>query len=140
MQWLHEGPPKDLFSHDTMSWMDLDHQLDARTRGPVSGCPAVVVMQPTHDRTSDHLVACILSGRNRSAQFRDPLPNPLMRSCLVEVGDIAIEHALELFLLQDQQVVQAFLSHTSQEALADSIGSGSVSQPRGSPSVTSVLR
>ncbi len=49
-----------------------------------------------------------------------------MGSSLVEVGDIGIEHALELLLLKDQQVVQAFLSHTSQEALADRIGSRSV--------------
>ena len=45
-----------------------------------------------------------------------------MGSRLVEVGDIAIEHALELLLMQDQQVVQAFLPHTPQEALADRIG------------------
>ena len=47
-------------------------------------------------------------------------------SCLVEVGNIHIEHALEMLLLKDQQVVQAFLPHTSQEALADGIGSRSV--------------
>jgi hypothetical protein len=47
-----------------------------------------------------------------------------MGSCLVEVGDIAIEHALELLLMEDQQVVEAFLPYTSQEALADRIGSG----------------
>ncbi len=49
-----------------------------------------------------------------------------MRSCLVEVGHIGIEHALELLLLQDQQVVQALLSYTPQETLTDGIGSGSV--------------
>jgi hypothetical protein len=49
-----------------------------------------------------------------------------MRSCLVEVRHIGIEHALELLLLKDQQVIQTFLPHTPQEALADGIGSGSV--------------
>ena len=49
-----------------------------------------------------------------------------MRSCLVEVGHIRIENALELPLLQDQQVIQAFLTHTSQEAFTDGIGSGRV--------------
>jgi hypothetical protein len=68
----------DLFRHDAMSWTDLVHELDARTRDPASGCPVVVVVQPTHDRTSDHLVACILSARNRSALFRDLLLDPLM--------------------------------------------------------------
>ncbi len=46
-----------------------------------------------------------------------------MRSCLVEVGDIAMEHALELLLAEDQQVVQAFLSDAPQIAFADGIGS-----------------
>lgn len=50
------------------------------------------------------------------------MPNPLMRSSTVKVFYIGIEDALELLLLEDQQMVQAFLSHTSQEALADRIG------------------
>src|SRR5947209_9794467 len=106
--------------------MDLVHQLDARTRCPASGCPTVVMVQPTHDRTSDHLVPGILSGKARSALFRDLLPNALMRSCLVEVNHIRIQNALELLLLKDQQMVEAFLPHAPQEALADCIGAGSV--------------
>jgi len=51
---------------------------------------------------------------------------PLMRSCLIEIRDVCIEDTLELLLLQDQQVVQALLPHTSQEAFTDGIGSGSV--------------
>ena len=54
--------------------------------------------------------------------FRDLLRNPLMRSCLVEVGHIRIEHVLELLLLKDQQVVEAFLPHTPHEAFTDGIG------------------
>src|SRR5215831_10432174 len=49
-----------------------------------------------------------------------------MGPCPIEVGDIAIEHALELFLMKDQQVVQAFLSYAPQKPLTDRIGSGSV--------------
>ncbi len=49
-----------------------------------------------------------------------------MRSCPIEVGYIPIEHALQLLLIEDQQVVEAFLSYTPQEAFADRIGSGSV--------------
>ncbi len=45
-----------------------------------------------------------------------------MRSSPIEVGDIAIEHALELFLLNNQQMIQAFLSDAPQETLADGIG------------------
>src|SRR5215469_10098015 len=49
-----------------------------------------------------------------------------MRPCLVEVHHIRIEHALEVLLMKNQQMVEAFLPYTPQEALADRIGSGSV--------------
>jgi len=49
-----------------------------------------------------------------------------MRSCLIEVHHIRFEDTLELSLMKDQQVVEAFLPHTPQEALTDRIGSGSV--------------
>src|SRR5215470_3023634 len=45
-----------------------------------------------------------------------------MRSCLVEVDYILLEHALELLLLKNQQMVETLLPYTSQEALADGIG------------------
>src|SRR2546421_6280016 len=106
--------------------MDLIHQLDALTYGPASGSPLIVMVQPIHDRKSHYLVACILRRRNRSEPFRYLLRNPLMGSCLVEVDHIRIEHALELLLLKDQQMIQAFLTNTSQEAFTDGIGSGSV--------------
>src|SRR5215467_7073160 len=49
-----------------------------------------------------------------------------LRSGLVEVDHIGIEHALELLLLKDQQVIEAFLPHASQKSLADGICSGCV--------------
>ena len=49
-----------------------------------------------------------------------------MGSCLIEVDHIRIEHALELLLMQDEQMIEAFLTNTSQEAFTDGIGSGSV--------------
>jgi len=49
-----------------------------------------------------------------------------MRSCLVEVRYVRIEDALELPLMQDQQVIEAFLPHTPQEPLTDGIGSRGV--------------
>src|SRR5947209_18786036 len=53
----------------------------------------------------------------------DLLRKPLMRSCLIEVRDIRMEYTLELPLLNNQQMVEAFLPHTSQEAFADGVGS-----------------
>jgi hypothetical protein len=69
MHRLQERSAKN-FSDPTYELDDLVHQLSSRTRGPVSGCPLVVMVQPTHDWKSDHLVPCILRGRNRSALFR----------------------------------------------------------------------
>jgi hypothetical protein len=46
-----------------------------------------------------------------------------MRSCLVEIGDIAIEHALELLLMQNQQMIETLLPDAPQEAFTDRIGS-----------------
>ena len=123
MQRLHKRSSADLLCHDVMSWMDLLHQLDARTRGPASGCPVVVMVEPTDDRKSEHLIPCILRGRNRVAPFRYLLLDPLMWSCSVEVHHVLIEHALELLLAEDQQVVQAFLSDAPHIAFADGIGS-----------------
>jgi hypothetical protein len=64
MQRRQERSAQDLFSHDATSWMDLVHQLDARTCGPASGCPAVVMVQSTHDWKSDHLLACLMRGKS----------------------------------------------------------------------------
>jgi hypothetical protein len=54
--------------------------------------------------------------------FWNLLPDALMRSCLVEVRHIGIEDALELLLLQDEQVIEALTPHTAQKAFTDSIG------------------
>ena len=44
-----------------------------------------------------------------------------MRSSLVKVHDIRFEKAIKLLLLEDQEVIQAFASHTSQKAFTDGI-------------------
>jgi len=61
---------------------------------PCSGCPMVVMVQPAHDRKSDHLVPCMMRGYGWSAWSRNLLLDPLMRSCLIEVLHIGIEHPL----------------------------------------------
>ena len=50
------------------------------------------------------------------------LLDALMRPGSVEVHHICVEHALELFLMQDEQMIETPPSHATQEALADGIG------------------
>jgi hypothetical protein len=64
MRRPHERAAKGLLRHDSTNWMGLIHQLDARTRGPASGNPAVVMVQSTHDRQCDYLLACMMSGKS----------------------------------------------------------------------------
>ena len=49
-----------------------------------------------------------------------------MWSCLVEVRHIGIEDAVELLLLQDEQMIESLTPHTAQEALTDGIGAWGV--------------
>ena len=123
MQRPHERSAKGTFIHDDVSWMHLVHRQYTRTRSTNSGYPLVVMVESTHSRKSDHLVNCILGGGSRSTPFRNLLLNTLMRSCPVEVHHILIEHALELPLVKDQEVVKTFLAHTSQEAFTDRVSS-----------------
>jgi hypothetical protein len=94
------------------------------------------MVQPGQDWNGNYLGSCLCSGTIGFRGVVDLLPNALMGSYMVEVGHIGIEHALELPLMQDQQVVQAFLPHTPQEAFADHI---SPSRGRGSFSVSTGL-
>ena len=41
---------------------------------------------------------------------------------LIVVPDVGLEETVELFLLQDQEMIQAFSSHASQKAFTDGIG------------------
>ena len=84
---------------------------------------SVVMVQSGQDWNDNHLASCLRCGTRCSCRVGNLLMYPLMGSCLVEVDHIRIEHALELLLMQDQQVIEAFLPHAPQEAFADRIGS-----------------
>ena len=55
----------------------------------------------------------------------DPLLKALMGAGLVEIENILLEEAMELLLMQDQEVIQAFSSHTPQKTFTDRIRLGS---------------
>ena len=61
---LHGRAVKGLFRHDATSWMDLISQLTSGIWSTISGSPAVVMVQSTHDWKSDHLLACLMRGKS----------------------------------------------------------------------------
>ncbi len=48
--------------------------------------------------------------------IRNPLPQPLMGSGLIEVDNIPFEKPGELVLMENQEMIQAFSPHASQKA------------------------
>src|SRR5215831_13846454 len=44
-----------------------------------------------------------------------------MRSCLVEVVHIHLEHAVELLLMQDEKMIETLTPYTAKEPLTDGI-------------------
>jgi hypothetical protein len=51
------------------------------------------------------------------------LPDALMWSCPIEVRHIPIEHALELLLVEDQEVIQAFATNAAEKPFTDCVRS-----------------
>ena len=49
--------------------------------------------------------------------------DPLMRSSPVEVVHIRVEHPVELLLMEDEQMIEALTSYTSQEPFTDGMRS-----------------
>ncbi len=54
-------------------------------------------------------------------QIRNPLPKPLMGSGLIAVDNIPFEKPGELFLMENQEMIQAFSPYASQKAFANGI-------------------
>jgi hypothetical protein len=54
-------------------------------------------------------------------RIRNPLPKPLMGSGLIEIHNICFEKPRELFLMQDEEVIQTFSPHAPQKTFTDSI-------------------
>ena len=56
----------------------------------------------------------------------DLLLQALVRTCAIEVGSISQQNAEELLLMQDEQMIQTFTTHTPQKPLTVCVGAGSV--------------
>jgi hypothetical protein len=93
------------------------------TNGPclAPGSPLISVMQPTQDRAGYHtLTRCRSNGNGR--RIRNALRQALMRPQGIEVVDIGAHEATQMSLPKDQQVIEAFPTHGTDKAFADSIG------------------
>ncbi len=64
MHRRQERAAKNHLRHDATNWRDFVPQLSSRICSTASGCPAVVMVQSTHDWTSDHLLACVTRGKS----------------------------------------------------------------------------
>jgi len=82
------------------------------------------MVEPTQHGNGDHL-GCLLRCRNRTYwRLRNPLPKPLMGSGLLKVEEIRSEEAMELLLLENEEVIQAFSPHTAQKTFTERIREG----------------
>jgi hypothetical protein len=122
---LHYQSAKGTFIYNAARRIRLVHPQYFRIYCADSGYPLIIMVKPTQDRNSNHLVSSLMRGMRRSARFRNLLLNPLMRSGLIEVRHIPMKYTLKLFLVKEQQVVKTFLSYAPHEALTDCIGSRS---------------
>jgi hypothetical protein len=81
------------------------------------------MMEPAQNWEGEDLPACGIWWQWLRWWLRNLLLDPLMRPGSVEVPHISVEHALELPLMEDEQVIEALPSHTAQETLTEGIGS-----------------
>src|SRR5262249_48083670 len=82
---------------------------------------SIVMVEAGQDREGEDLPACGIWWQWFQWRLWNLLLYALMRPGSVEVVDIGIEHALELLLMEDEQMIEALTSHTAQEALTDGI-------------------
>ena len=87
---------------------------------------SIVMMEPTQDREGEDLAAFGIWWHWPSLWLWNLLLDPLMRPGSVEVVHIRVEHPVELLLMEDEQMIEALTSYTSQEPLTDGIRSRSV--------------
>jgi hypothetical protein len=57
-------------------------------------------------------------------QIRNPLPKPLVGPSLIEIQGIGLEEAMELPLMEDQEMIQTCSPHTSQKTFTNGICEG----------------
>ena len=85
---------------------------------------SVVMMQPTEHWNCDDLAVRVYFRNHSGRGYRNGTRNTLMRSSHVEVGNIRLEHAVQVKLVQNEYVIQAFAANASHKALTYGIRFG----------------
>jgi hypothetical protein len=84
---------------------------------------SIVMMEPTQDRKGEDLSAFGIWWHWHSLWLWNLLFDPLMRSSSVEVVHICSQHPVKLLLMEDEQMIEALTSYTSQEPFTGGIRS-----------------
>ncbi len=79
------------------------------------------MMKPTQDREGDNLATCAICWYWTSFRLWDLLLDALMWPDSIEVLNVGGEHAVELLLMQDEQVIETLASRTSEKPFTDGI-------------------
>jgi hypothetical protein len=87
---------------------------------------SIVMMEPTQDREEEDLAAFGIWWHWPSLWLWNLLLDPLMRPGSVEGVHIRAQHPVELLLMEDEQMIEALTSYTSQEPLTDGMRSRGV--------------
>src|SRR5687768_7405045 len=88
-----------------------------------SGGAAVLVVQPAQDGDCDHgLLYMRTRRRNCRRSQRCALADALVRPRAVKVADVLRQHAPEVSLAEDEDVIEALPPDAAQEPLADGVG------------------
>ena len=79
--------------------------------------PPVFVMESTEDGQSEHRCIARMGGA-----VGNTLLHPLVRSRIVEVGDVLSQARAHLLLGEDEDVVEVFAADAPDESLAERVG------------------
>ena len=80
-------------------------------------------MQPAQDRYREHLTGGLVAGL-LGQPSRHSLPQPLVRSRLVEIRDVFRNGPAKLLLVQDEDVIEALSTDAAEKPLADRVRPG----------------
>jgi hypothetical protein len=80
------------------------------------------MMQTAQDRQGDDLATCVMGRHRSSLRLGNLLLDAEILPGSVAVVHICVEHAVELLLMEDEQMIEALTSHTAEKALTDGIG------------------